>query len=154
MDRTRPTARAAAAGSGQRAERQRVGVYGICEDAAGRILLVRAASHLTVARQWFLPGGGIDHGEEPVGALQREFAEETGLTVEAGDLLGVHSDVFGLPDGASLHTIRIIYGIRSHRGTLRDEVGGSSDAAAWVPIAEAWDLPLHPYVRRALTELR
>ena len=29
---------------------------------------------------WQLPGGGVDHGEDPVRALVREFAEETGLT--------------------------------------------------------------------------
>ena len=50
--------------------------------------------------------------------------------------------------------MRIIYAIRSHRGELRHEVDGSSDAARWVPIGEAWDLPLRPYVRQALTELR
>jgi hypothetical protein len=33
-------------------------------------------------------------------------------------------------------------------------VDGSSDVARWVPIEEAWALPLRPYVRRALSELR
>ena len=35
-----------------------------------------------------------------------------------------------------------------------DDVDGSSDVARWVPIEEAWALPLRPYVRRALSELR
>jgi len=130
-----------------------VAVYGICEDGDGNVLLVRAAPHLTVAGQWFLPGGGLDHGEDPVDGLRREFGEETGLDVDVGTLLGILSDVFTLPDGASLHTLRIIYRVDGYRGDLRDEVGGSSDIARWVPVDDAAELPLRPYVRRALTEL-
>ena len=134
--------------------RQRVAVYGICEDGDGHVLLVRAARYLTVAGRWFLPGGGIDHGEDPVTALEREFAEETGLQVRVGGLKGVLSDVITLPNGADLHTIRIIYGIESYSGQLRDETDGSSDAARWQPYDQLSDLPLAHYVGRALTELR
>ncbi len=134
--------------------RQRVAVYGICEDPDDRVLLVRAAPSLTVAGQWFLPGGGLEHGEHPVAGLQREFAEETGLQVRVGALRGVLSDVFTLPDGASLHTVRIVYAIDAFSGEVRDEVNGSSDAARWVSLTDAWALPLRPYVRQAITELR
>ncbi len=149
------------------ATHQRVAVYGICEDGGGtgtggnavggdtgRVLLVRAAPYLTVAGRWFLPGGGIDHGEDPVAALGREFVEETGLRVEVGALRGVLSDVISLPDGSSLHTVRIVYRIDSFAGDLRDEANGSSDAAAWFPMAELPHLPLMPYVARAISELR
>jgi 8-oxo-dGTP pyrophosphatase MutT (NUDIX family) len=130
--------------------RQRVAVYGVCRDAGGRYLLVRAAAHLTVAGDWFLPGGGIDHGEDPETALRRELVEETGLVVEVGPLLGVLSDVFDLPDGTSLHTVRLVYRIEATAGELRPEVGGSSDEARWVPPDEARGLPLRPYVRTAI----
>lgn len=139
--------------TGDAKEVQRVATYGICEKD-GSILLVRAASYLTVAGRWFLPGGGVDHGEDPTDALRREFAEETGLEVVVGDLRGVLSDVFRIPDGRILHTIRIIYRIASFSGTLRDETEGSSDAARWVPLGEVGTLPLQPYVERALRELR
>jgi len=131
-----------------------VAVYGICEDPARGVLLVRAAPFLTVAGQWFLPGGGLEHGEDPVSGLRREFAEETGLDVEVGGLRGVLSDVYTLPGGADLHTVRVIYAIRSHTGELRDEIGGSSDTARWVPLDKVFELPLRPYVRQALTDLR
>jgi 8-oxo-dGTP diphosphatase len=133
---------------------QRVAVYGIYESPDHQVLLVRAAPYLTVAGQWFLPGGGLEHGEDPVAGLRREFAEETGLDVRVGDLLGILSDLYTLPDGVELHTIRIIYAIESHSGTLRHEVDGSSDTARWVPLEEAWSLPLRPYVLQALTDLR
>ncbi len=139
----------------QSVRRQRVAVYGICEDTeGGSVLLVRAARYLTVAGRWFLPGGGIDHGEDPVTALEREFAEETGLRVEVGPLKGVLSDVTTLPNGTLLHTIRIIYAIDAYSGDLRNETGGSSDCARWQLIDQTPELPLAPYVRRALTELR
>jgi 8-oxo-dGTP pyrophosphatase MutT (NUDIX family) len=147
---------------------QRVAVYGILEQGQGEgldadgpdgdpgteVLLVRAAPYLTVAGPWFLPGGGLDHGESPADGLRREFLEETGLTVTVGPLLGVLSDVFTLPDRTGLHTLRIIYGVHDYAGDLRDEVDGSSDCARWIPVREALTLPLRPYVRRALTELR
>jgi hypothetical protein len=66
----------------------------------------------------------------------------------------VLSDVSTLPNGTLLHTIRIVYGIDSYSGVLQDETGGSSDAARWHPLEQTPDLPLAPYVRRALTELR
>jgi 8-oxo-dGTP pyrophosphatase MutT (NUDIX family) len=136
------------------AREQRVAVYGICEDGRGQVLLVRAARYLTVAGRWFLPGGGIDHGEHPVEALVREFAEETGLDVEVGGLRGVLSDLYTLPSGTELHTVRIVYRIASYSGVLRDEADGSSDAARWHPLDRMAELPLAPYVTRALTELR
>jgi 8-oxo-dGTP diphosphatase len=151
-----PTPSAASEQADPVARQQRVAVYGICEDGAGQVLLVRAAPYLTVAGQWFLPGGGLDHGEDPVDGLRREFLEETGLAITPGPLLGIISDVFTLPDAAStsLHSLRIIYGVEAYSGDLRDEVGGSTDIARWVLLDEALGLPLRPYVREALTDLQ
>jgi 8-oxo-dGTP diphosphatase len=73
--------------------------------------------------------------------------------VEVGALLGVLSDVFTIPDGTSLHTVRIVYAIDSFAGDLRDETDGSTDLARWMPLDEVGALPLANYVRRALAEL-
>lgn len=43
---------------------------------------------------WALPSGFVEYDEQPRLALQREVAEETGLTVEAGSVM----DVFALSD--------------------------------------------------------
>jgi ADP-ribose pyrophosphatase YjhB (NUDIX family) len=130
--------------------RQRVAVYGICTDDDDRILLVRAAQSLTVRGRWFLPGGGLEHGEDPVDGLGREVTEETGLQVIAQSLLGVISDTATLPDATALHTVRIIYRVERWRGTLRAEASGSSDAAVWTTRAELASVPVMPYVTEAL----
>lgn len=132
------------------AARQRVAAYGILTDSTGRVLLVRAARHLTVAGRWFLPGGGIEHGETPSDALRREIGEETGLEVETSSLLGVLSDTSRLPDGVLLHTIRLVYRVHRWRGSVRSELAGSSDEAAWFDPSSLEDAPVLGYVRTAL----
>ncbi|HEY7364419.1 MAG TPA: CoA pyrophosphatase [Methylomirabilota bacterium] len=64
-------------------------------DAGGHacfLLTRRAASLRAHARQWALPGGGIDPGEGPVAAALRELREEVGLALEVGNVLGLLDD--------------------------------------------------------------
>lgn len=130
--------------------RQRLGVYGIARDDQGRVLLVRAASYLTVAGMWFLPGGGVEHGETPAEALRREVHEETGLRPGKVTLLGVLSDTWPIPGGVLLHTVRLIYQLEEWSGTLTHEASGSSDQASWFSPAELGSVRLVRYVREAL----
>ena len=114
--------------------RSRVGAYVVCV-RDGSLLLVR----FTGVDRWALPGGGLDHGEDPRDAAVREVAEETGLEVTLGPLLDIGSRVWD--DRAyRLHMISIIYSGEITGGTLRHEVGGSSDHAAWVPLADVGGL--------------
>jgi 8-oxo-dGTP diphosphatase len=133
-------------------ERQRIAAYGVCVDPEGRLLLARAAPWLILSGRWFLPGGGVDHGEHPTEALTREFTEETGLAVELGPLLDVLSDVRILPDEMSLHTVRLIYLVASWKGTLRAETDGTTDAVQWVDRNELAALPLARYVEQVVAK--
>lgn len=130
--------------------RQRVGAYGLAYDERGRVLLVRAAPHLTVAGMWFLPGGGVEHGETPAESLRREVHEETGLLVGPVTLLGVLSDTWPVPGGALLHTVRLLYRLDEWSGALTHEASGSSDQAAWFSPADLESARLVRYVREAL----
>ena len=69
---------------------QRVAAYGLV--LRGRsILLTRLASRISADERWHLPGGGVDHGENPRDALVREIREETGLEAEVGETARVYS---------------------------------------------------------------
>ena len=59
----------------------------ILRECGGRveILLSRLAPRVSRSEMWTLPGGGVDHGEDPRDALIREVVEETGLAATVGD---------------------------------------------------------------------
>jgi len=120
----------------------RVSAYAVCLDEADRILLCRIAPGYTVGFDgwWTLPGGGLDHGEDPRDGALRELTEETGLIGELTGLLDVNSwhTVFPDRDGEQVdwHGIRILYRCRITGGELRDERDGSTDTCAWFARSE------------------
>lgn len=116
----------------------RVAAYAVCTDEDGRMLLCRIAPGHSVDFDgwWTLPGGGLDHGEDPRDGALRELTEETGYIGELIDLLEVDSwhTTFTHPqDGEELdwHGIRILYRCRIVDGELRDEQDGSTDTCRW-----------------------
>ena len=127
--------------------------YGVLVDD-GRVVLVRSSNPHHDPPLWWLPGGGIDFGEAPEEALIREFAEETGLIVNAPHLVGVTSDERRRDNGERLHTVRILYTVRLTGGSLRDEAAGTTDLARWFQLAEVDDVNLADYARRALELLQ
>jgi 8-oxo-dGTP diphosphatase len=134
-------------------ERQRIAAYGIVRDDRDRLLLARAAPYLTLRGRWFLPGGGVQHGESPSESLRREIEEESGLDVKVGELLDVLSDVRTLPDGTNLHTVRVIYRVEKWEGTLRPEAEGTTDAVGWFTLDEVRTMPLARYVQLVVERL-
>jgi ADP-ribose pyrophosphatase YjhB (NUDIX family) len=100
---------------------QRVAAYGLLVDD-DTVLLVEGAADSDVPGRWFLPGGGVEHGEEPTETVRREFAEETGLDVTVGDLLGVWSEMIEASvRGVEVHSVSIVYEIDSWSGELAPE---------------------------------
>jgi ADP-ribose pyrophosphatase YjhB (NUDIX family) len=129
---------------------RRIAAYARCRDEAGRVLLVRASAVSVNAGRWFLPGGGVDHGEHPAQTVVREVAEETGLQVTVSGLGDVVTDVELLPDGTLRHQDRLIFDATIVGGALRAELDGSTDQVAWVDPTDLAGLPLMPHVAQAL----
>ncbi len=115
----------------------RISAYAVCVDEERRLLLCRIAPGYTAGFDgwWTLPGGGLNHGEDPRDGAQHELEEETGLIGEIGDLLDVDSWHTEYTNRAGrqidFHGIRILYRCRIVGGELRDELDGSTDAARW-----------------------
>jgi 8-oxo-dGTP diphosphatase len=59
-----------------------LGTVAVCEDADGRVLLVRSRQHAG----WGLPGGLVQRGETPSDGLAREIAEELSIVVPSDRL--------------------------------------------------------------------
>jgi 8-oxo-dGTP diphosphatase len=57
-------------------------------DAAGRLLAAQRNQPPQYAGLWEFPGGKVEPGETPEGALARECREELGVAIEVGALVG------------------------------------------------------------------
>ena len=133
---------------------QRIAAYGVCHDAEERLLLARASPTIAGRRgQWFLPGGGVQHGEHPPDSLRREVHEESGLTVAVGPLLDVLSDVRTIPEGVSLHTVRLVYRDRLVARHLASRSGWYERPVGWFTRAELEHMALAAYVETVVERL-
>lgn len=122
----------------------RLAAYAVMVDAQDRVLLTWYNGSGRPKPGWSLPGGGIDYAETIEEGLRREVFEETGYHVEVGPILTADSFT-GPPDGDDgrpFKGIRLLYAARICGGTLgTQEVGGSTDFARWIPVADVAALP-------------
>lgn len=142
---------------------QRVGAYAVIvregADGEPEILLSRLSEKVTSDELWTLPGGGLDHGEDPRAAVVREVYEEAGVPVEVGGTARVYSvhqaRAWRLGRRVNQHSLRIVYdgwvppdAPEPHT----TEVDGSTAEAAWQPLADVLSgtLPTSPLVAEAL----
>ncbi|MCP8707046.1 NUDIX domain-containing protein [Streptomyces sp. AC04842] len=110
----------------------------------GQLLLARARDD-DGNPEWVLPGGGMEHGEDPYDTVRRELEEETGYLVEVTGFLGIDSSRRTLPRRFRRRVdhqgLRLLYEARIAGGELRDEVNGSTELAAWQPLDAVPALP-------------
>ncbi|MBV9574770.1 MAG: NUDIX hydrolase [Acidobacteriales bacterium] len=84
-----------------------------------RALLVKRR-HAPLADAWSIPGGALELGETIRDALVREVREETGLSVEVADLLGIFDRIIRDAKGEILyHYILIDFLCRITGGECR-----------------------------------
>lgn len=133
--------------------RQRVGAYAVCVDDRSRLLLCRMSRRTRQPGTWTLPGGGVQHGEDPADAAVRELAEEAGLTGRVTGVLGVQSDVYEQPSGALTHGIRLLYLVAVDHRETTTEVDGGTDAAEWFEPDALDGLALSAHAAAAIAEL-
>ncbi|MGQ0846040.1 MAG: NUDIX hydrolase [Sporichthyaceae bacterium] len=112
-------------------------VGAVVHDDEHRLLVIRRANAPGIGR-WSLPGGRVEMGETDPQAVIREVAEETGLRVVVGALVG--TVVLPGPSGVS-------YDVRDYAcavvgGVLRP--GDDAVDARWVHRSELLELDVVP----------
>ncbi|MFF4873850.1 NUDIX hydrolase [Streptomyces sp. NPDC000961] len=113
----------------------RLAAYAVCVED-GRVLLAR---HVSPGGEstWTLPGGGVEHGEDPFDAVVREVAEETGRDAVVERLLGVDSRTIPAAEaraGVAHQNVGVFYRIRLAPGRLRPEPNGETAESVWTPL--------------------
>ncbi|WP_280435686.1 NUDIX hydrolase [Nocardia carnea] len=115
----------------------RLAAYAVCLEE-GRVLLAR---HMPQSGEfvWTLPGGRVEHAEDPFDTVTRELTEETGCHGIVERLLGVDSRVIPAAvarSGAEHQNVGIFYGVRITGGELRPEPDGQTAESIWTPITD------------------
>ncbi|WP_327149674.1 NUDIX hydrolase [Nocardia sp. NBC_01329] len=121
----------------------RLAAYAVC--IRDRHVLLARHVRPDGARNWTLPGGRVEHAEDPFHTVRREVREETGYIAEVRRLLGVDSRLIpaaerAVPGGSEHQNIGIFYEVRLVGGRLRAEPNGETDDPTWTPISEIPDL--------------
>jgi 8-oxo-dGTP diphosphatase len=115
----------------------RLAAYAVCIDDRGALLAHYVSP--TGDTNWTLPGGRVEHAEDPFDAVIREVAEETGCDAVVERLLGVDSRVIPAAEarlGIEHQNVGIFYQVRITGGVLRPEPNGETAESVWTPLPE------------------
>lgn len=127
-------------------ERPFIGVGAIIVDG-GRVVLVKRG-HPPLAGEWSIPGGVLEVGELLREAAIREALEETGLTVEPGEVLGVFDRVVREGERVRYHYVLIDFACRRISGDLR--AGSDAEEVRWFSREDIRALPLAADTREVI----
>ncbi len=112
------------------------------------ILLGRRAATTSYPGTWCIPCGHVEWDEAIRDAARRECREETGLEVEVGPVIAVHSN-FHNP---RQHTVGVWFHCQVIGGELR--AGDDLDQVAWFPLAHPPEPLAFPTDGLVLAQLR
>ncbi|MEV6953029.1 NUDIX domain-containing protein [Streptomyces sp. NPDC051183] len=131
--------------------RSRVSAYAIAT-TQDRLLLTRLSDSSPVFEPglWHLPGGGIDPGEQPREALERELYEETGLELLDARLVDARAYTAHRL-GVSWNLVGLFYRVDLAPGPLAvTKEDDSTCAVDWIPLPGLEESVLSPAAIDAL----
>ncbi len=110
------------------------------------LLLAQLHSPITGSLIWTPPGGGLQFGETMYECLKREFFEETGLKVEANQLVHVNEMIHG-----PFHAVEFYFSVNRTGGALAAGVDPELPVdeqllrdIKWKPVKDIGNLPFAP----------
>jgi 8-oxo-dGTP diphosphatase len=103
---------------------------------AGHALLLVRRGQAPERGRWSLPGGRVEPGELLSAAVERETAEETGLVVRCGALVGWAERI-----GPTHHFVILDFEV-ALQGDQVPVAGGDADEVAWVPLTALHSMEL------------
>ena len=116
---------------------QRVAAYAVIRrtlaDGTDEILLSRVAERISAQEMWTLPGGGVEHGEDPRDAVVREVYEETSVQIRINTKFRETVRYSPLP-GVSKEVVYFL--TTTEQEKIRPQEGEIAEVE-WVPIEEA-----------------
>jgi 8-oxo-dGTP diphosphatase len=107
-------------------------------DADGRVLLAQRPEGRSMAGLWEFPGGKVEPGETPEGALIRELHEELGIDTWSSCLAPLTFASHAYPE---FHLLMPLFACRRWQGT---PVPREGQRLAWVRPARMADYPMPP----------
>ncbi len=107
-------------------------------DVDGRVLIAQRPEGKSMAGLWEFPGGKVQEGETPEGALIRELAEELGIETRRSCLAPI---AFASHAYEDFHLLMPVFACRVWQGEVAPQEG---QATAWVRPARLADYPMPP----------
>ena len=107
-------------------------------DADQRVLIARRPAHKSLGGLWEFPGGKVDAGERPEGALIRELREELGIDVKEACLAPL---TFASHAYAEFHLLMPLYICRRWEGLAMPREG---QTLKWVRAGKLREFPMPP----------
>jgi 8-oxo-dGTP diphosphatase len=104
----------------------------------GRLLLQQRPEGKHMSGLWEFPGGKVESGEHPEGALVRELREELGLEIAEANLEPFH---FVSHAYETFHLLMPVYLVRTWGGDMEAKEG---QPLAWVTADEIRNYPAPP----------
>jgi 8-oxo-dGTP diphosphatase len=107
-------------------------------DAENRILIAQRPEGKSMAGLWEFPGGKVEPGETPEGALVRELREELGIETAETDH---HPLTFASHSYENIHLLMPVYLCRTWQGTPEAR---EHTALHWVRAPDLRNFPMPP----------
>lgn len=131
---------------------QRVAAYGLIVNQHNQFLIVQRAPHDSNPLLWELPGGAVEHSEDPVEAVKREVWEEAGLSITP--LYPVATSTGFSSKGKHIQVVRIAYLCKTINSLQEVILSNEHTAFRWITIENIPDLPISSLLQATLNQLK